>query len=53
VGLNASVKQGINIGENSIVGAQSFVNQDTEPNVVTYGVPAKVIRTRRNDEKFL
>lgn len=53
IGLNASVRQGISIGDNSIVGAQSYVDKDTGSNVVTYGVPAKVIRTRRNDETFL
>ena len=37
----ASIKK---IGNNSIVGAASFVNKDVEDNTVVYGVPAKFIR---------
>jgi sugar O-acyltransferase (sialic acid O-acetyltransferase NeuD family) len=53
VGLNASVMQGIKIGDNSIVGAQSFVNKDVGSNVVVFGTPAKITRTRASDQKFL
>jgi sugar O-acyltransferase (sialic acid O-acetyltransferase NeuD family) len=53
VGLNASIMQGIKVGDNSIVGAQSYVNEDVGSNVVAFGTPAKVIRTRKSDEKFL
>jgi sugar O-acyltransferase (sialic acid O-acetyltransferase NeuD family) len=53
VGLNASIMQGIKIGDNSIVGAQSYVNEDVRSNVVAFGTPARVIRTRRSEEKFL
>ena len=35
---------GVTIGENSIVGAHSFVNVDIPDNVIAFGVPAKVIR---------
>jgi len=35
---------GVTIGENSIVGAFSFVNTDIPDDVVAYGVPAKVIK---------
>ncbi len=35
---------GVTIGENSIVGAFSLVNQDVPDNVIVVGVPAKVIK---------
>ncbi|MCU0577225.1 MAG: acyltransferase, partial [Desulfobacterota bacterium] len=40
------VMPGITIGENSIVGACSFVNADIPDNSVAYGVPARVVRSR-------
>ena len=43
---------GVIIGENSIVGASSFVNQDIPDNVIAVGVPAKVIKQiERQDDK--
>jgi len=35
---------GVTIGENSVVGAFSFVNKDIPDNVTAFGVPAKVIK---------
>lgn len=45
LGSHSTVMPGVTIGENSIVGAHSFVNCDIPANVIAYGVPAKVIRT--------
>lgn len=33
---------GVTIGENSVIGAFSFVNKDIPDNVVAFGVPAKI-----------
>ena len=35
---------GVTIGQNSIVGAFSFVNQNIPSNVLAVGVPVKVIK---------
>ena len=43
VGSHSIIMPGVTVGENTIVGAQSFVNKDLPPNVVAAGVPAKVI----------
>ena len=43
IGSHSIVMPGITVGENTIVGAQSFVNKDLPPNVVAAGVPAKVV----------
>jgi acetyltransferase-like isoleucine patch superfamily enzyme len=44
LGSHSVVMPGVTIGENSIIGAFSFVNRDIPANVVAFGVPAKVIR---------
>lgn len=44
VGSHSVITPGVTIGENSIIGAMSFVNQDIPANVIAAGVPAKVIR---------
>ena len=44
IGSHSIVMPGVTIGENSIVGAFSFVNKDVPSNVVVAGVPAKIIR---------
>jgi acetyltransferase-like isoleucine patch superfamily enzyme len=44
IGSHSVVMPGVTIGENSIVGAFSFVNIDVPDNTVAVGVPAKVIK---------
>jgi acetyltransferase-like isoleucine patch superfamily enzyme len=44
IGTHSVVMPGVTIGENSIVGAFSFVNENIPPNVLVYGVPARIIR---------
>ncbi len=44
IGTHSTIMPGVTIGENTIVGAHSFVNKDLPKNVVAFGVPARVIR---------
>ena len=44
IGSHTVVMPGVTIGENSIVGAFSFVNTDIPDNVLACGVPVKVVR---------
>jgi len=44
IGSHSVIMPGVTIGENSIVGAFSFVNKDVPSNVVVAGVPAKIIK---------
>lgn len=44
IGSHSVVMPGVTIGENSVVGALSFVNRSVPPNVVACGVPVKVIK---------
>lgn len=51
--LGVTVLDRIEIGENTVVGAGSLVVKDLPGNVLTYGSPAKIIRSRTKGEKFL
>jgi acetyltransferase-like isoleucine patch superfamily enzyme len=44
IGSHSVVMPGVTVGENSIIGACSFVNSDIPDNAIAAGVPAKVIR---------
>jgi len=44
IGSHSVIMPGVTIGENAVIGAFSFVNQDVPPNVVAAGVPLKIIR---------
>jgi sugar O-acyltransferase (sialic acid O-acetyltransferase NeuD family) len=46
VGVGASVVPGVTIGDQTLVGAGSVVVSDLPPNVVAWGVPARVQRKR-------
>jgi sugar O-acyltransferase (sialic acid O-acetyltransferase NeuD family) len=51
--LGVTVVDRIEIGENTVVGAGSVVLKSLPDNVLVYGNPAKIIRTRELREKFL
>jgi acetyltransferase-like isoleucine patch superfamily enzyme len=44
IGSHSVIMPGVTVGENSIIGAFSFINKDIPANVVAMGVPAKVIK---------
>ncbi len=44
IGSHSVIMPGVTVGENSVVGAFSFVNEDIPANVVAFGVPAKVVK---------
>jgi len=44
IGSHSVIMPGVTVGENSVVGAFSFVNQDIPANVMAFGVPAKVVK---------
>lgn len=51
--LGVTVLDRVTIGENTVVGSGSVVIKDLPDNVIAYGNPAKVIRSRRKGERFL
>ena len=44
IGINSTVLQGVTIGKNSVVGANSVVTRDVPPNTVVAGNPAKFVK---------
>ena len=44
IGSNATILQGVTIGDNAIVAAGAVVTKDVEPNTIAGGVPAKFIK---------
>lgn len=44
IGGNATILQGVTIGENSVVSSGSVVTKDVPDNVVVGGIPAKIIK---------
>ena len=46
IGAGVTVLKGVKIGENSVIGAQSLVNDNIPPNTVAVGIPCKVIKER-------
>lgn len=53
IGLGAHLIHGLTIGAHTVIGAGSTVLQNFGDNLVTYGTPARKIRTRANGEKYL
>ena len=41
IGANSTIMPGVTVGENSIVGANSFVSKDVPMNEIWFGSPAK------------
>ncbi|MFH1835136.1 MAG: acyltransferase [Methanobacteriota archaeon] len=44
IGTHSVVMPGVTVGENTVVGAFSFVNEDLPDNAIAYGIPAKVVK---------
>ena len=42
IGSHSIIMPGVTVGENSTIGAFSFVNKDVPDNALAFGVPAKV-----------
>ncbi len=51
IGTHSVIMPGVTVGENSRIGAFSFVTSDIPENVLAYGVPAQVIRSLTPEER--
>lgn len=47
LGSHSVVMPGVTIGENSVIGAFSFVNKDVPANSVAFGVPVKIKEVKK------
>lgn len=50
IGTNATILQGVKIGDGAVVGANSLVSKDVPPYAIVGGCPAKVIKYRFNSD---
>ena len=53
VSIGATIKHGLKIGDDSVVGANSYLNKDLPNNQVAYGTPAQQVRTRNIGDAYL
>ncbi|HDM8221357.1 TPA: acetyltransferase [Vibrio campbellii] len=53
VGIGTNLIHGVEVGENCVIGAGSLVLRAVEDNLLSYGIPAKKIRSRNIGEKYL
>lgn len=53
IGLSASIIHGKTIGKHNVIGASSLIVNNFNDQVIAYGVPAKLIRSREIGEKYL
>lgn len=44
IGSHSIIMSNVTIGENSVIGAFSFVNKDVPNNTLAYGIPIKIIK---------
>lgn len=52
IAAGSIIKQGITIGNSSVIGAMSFVNKDVPENSIVFGNPAKLYKNRFDKELF-
>jgi sugar O-acyltransferase (sialic acid O-acetyltransferase NeuD family) len=53
VSIGAIIKHGISIGDDVVIGANSYVDKAIGNNIVAYGSPCKVVRTRIKGDSYL
>ena len=53
VGIGAAINHGITIGDHTVIGAGAAVVRNLDDRVLAMGVPAKPVRSREPDERYL
>lgn len=53
ISIGAVIKHGITIGQDTVLGGNSYLNQNLGDEVLAYGSPAKVIRERKAGDRYL
>ena len=51
--IGAKVKHGIVIGNDTVVGENSYVNDNIGDQKVSYGTPARIVKERGRQEEYL
>lgn len=53
VGIGAKVRERVSIGDDVVLGANSFLNNDLPEKVIALGTPAKIKKTRERGDRYL
>ena len=53
LGIGSTIKHNVSIGDNTVIGGQSFVNRNCKSKSLYYGVPAKRIKHRTLYDNYL
>lgn len=53
ISIGATIKHGIEVGDDTVIGANSYVNKAVDNKVVAYGNPAKFVRARVKGAPYL
>lgn len=53
VSIGAVLRNGITVGRDTVVGAAAYVHRGLPDEVVAYGVPARIVRSRRLGDPYL
>lgn len=52
VGMHTAIRQSVSVGEDSLIGAASYVDRDLPSAVIAFGVPARVRRARNVTDPY-
>ena len=52
ISIGVTINQRVIVGNHTVIGAGATVVQDIPSYVVAYGSPAKIIRSRKPDDKY-
>lgn len=53
ISINATVIENVHIGKHTVIGAAALVNKNIGSNKVAYGIPAKVVKERKKEDRYL
>ena len=53
ISMGSVVRKNVTIGNNTVVGSSSYVHNDLKSNILAYGIPAKIIRSRNHGDTYL
>ena len=53
ISIGATVKHGISVGDDTVIGASSYVNEDIGSRTVAFGIPCKPVRSREIGDSSL
>lgn len=53
ISIGAVIKHGLSVGQDSVLGANSYLHRDLADNLVAYGNPARSVRSRAAGEPYL